>query len=444
MSTVATKLDLQRPERMPDPPMRGDAITGERYTSTEWFQKEWDRMWMKTWQIGCLSYDIPEPGDYASCELGKESFLLIRQDNGGVRAFYNVCQHRGARLTFADVGVATNGISCPYHGWVWGQDGLLDTLPDEEDYPGESPCGKMSLTEVNCEEFLGMVWFNMDPNCIPLQESLGSAGQMLATYRMENMVRVLNDTAEANCNWKIITDNFNEGYHIQVLHPELAPYIEAYHEECQFDLRENGSNSGWFPAHRPTSTYGGDVLPEDVAMMARAWDIDPDAYHGNEKLQQVRIDIQKKKRELGPARGYKHYEHLADYQLTDYVIYNVFPNNVMSAGPDGVQLLRPRPHPTDPNKCLFDHWYFVPRIEGVDTVPSPAGGPDLKIEDAEHNQFRYGDESLGRTNDQDLSIAENQQQGLASAGFRGANLMKQECRLQHFHETLNDYVEGRQ
>jgi len=67
-------------------------------------------------------------------------------------------------------------------------------------------------------------------------------------------------------------------------------------------------------------------------------------------------DILEQKRKLGPSRGYHHYEHLADYQLTDYIIYNLFPNSVFTVGPDGVQLLRPRPHATDPNKMYYDIW----------------------------------------------------------------------------------------
>src|SRR5713101_8029401 len=86
--------------------------------------------------------------------------------------------------------------------------------------------------------------------------------------------------------------------------------------------------------------------------------------------------------ELGPGRGYHHYEHLADYQLTDYIIYNLFPNSVITVGPDGVQLLRPRPHATDPTRCEFDHWWLVPRIGDQQLTPSPAGGPDLPVEDA--------------------------------------------------------------
>ena len=78
---------------------------------------------------------------------------------------------------------------------------------------------------------------------------------------------------------------------------------------------------------------------------------------------------QKQKRALGPSRGFKHCDHLTDYQLTDYIIYNLFPNSVITVGPDGVQLLRPRPHAADPTKCLFDHWWLVPQIEGRTKTP---------------------------------------------------------------------------
>ena len=100
---------------------------------------------------------------------------------------------------------------------------------------------------------------------------------------------------------------------------------------------------------------------------------------GRDTWQQLRVDIQAAKRERGVAQGYVHYSYRADYQLTDYVIYNLFPNNVITVGPDGVQLLRPRPHPTDPAQCLFDHWWLVNRVEGQEMTPSPAGGRTCRL-----------------------------------------------------------------
>ena len=98
MSTVDNRLDMERPAKMPEPSLRGDIIDADRYISKDYYEKEWRRVWMRTWQIGGLSYHMPEPGDYVNTTLGRESILMVRQENGSVRAFFNVCQHRGARL----------------------------------------------------------------------------------------------------------------------------------------------------------------------------------------------------------------------------------------------------------------------------------------------------------------------------------------------------------
>ncbi|MFZ9967633.1 MAG: hypothetical protein ACO3IN_11640, partial [Steroidobacteraceae bacterium] len=77
--------------KAPDPDLGHDLIPKERYTSTEFMQLEWERMWSKVWLLGGMEADIPEPGDYISTEIGRESILIVRQRDGGVRAFYNVC-----------------------------------------------------------------------------------------------------------------------------------------------------------------------------------------------------------------------------------------------------------------------------------------------------------------------------------------------------------------
>ena len=174
--------------------------------------------------------------------------------------------------------------------------------------------------------------------------------------------------------------------------------------------------------------------------MAQAWQVNSDDYQGRETWSDLRIAIQNSKRKLGVDRGFSHYAYRSNYQLTDYVIYNLFPNNVITVGPDGVQLLRPRPHAKDAGRCYFDHWWLVNRVAGEDMTPSPAGGPDLPVQDAEHEQVVYGEKTLGTTADQDLSIARAQQAGLASSGFQGFWMPNQERRVQAFHEHLNDLM----
>ena len=429
-----------RPRKHSEPQLRMAPITAERYTSQDYLRREWRRMWMRTWQIGGLAYQAPEPGDYLVAQLGPESILMVRQDDGGFRAFYNVCPHRGTRLLAGPDGHAQR-IVCPYHGWQIDRTGTVVHVPNASDFRQGNPCGKLRMGEVRCAELFGMVWFNLDPQAPSLPAYLGEpVVSEIGSYRMENMIRVLNMTTAAECNWKIITDNFNEAYHVQVLHPELIPYIESDGDTCQFDLLPNGHNRGWFPSYQPGRLHSKESVSEPLASLMAEWGLDAAQYRGKAAHQRIRADIQRQKRKLAPARHFKHYEHLQDYQLTDYIIYNLFPNSVITVGPDGVQLLRPRPHASEPNRCDFDHWWLVPPIEGRNTTPSPAGGPDLPVTDAPLEIVRYGERSLGRTADQDLSIAAIQQLGLNSAGFHEFYLCHQERRVQRFHEVLDDYL----
>jgi len=434
---------MNQPDSVPEPQLRMTPITAERYLSVEYFRREWQLMWMRTWHIGGVAYQAPEPGDYLVTDLGPESILIVRQDDGGFRAFYNVCPHRGMRVLHGPDGHAAH-LTCPYHGWQFDRTGVVDSVNDSHDFRQGNPCGRLRLTQIQCEQLFGMVWFNMDGHAPSLKESLGdTVVREIGAYRIEDMVRVLNMTTRADCNWKIITDNFNEAYHVQVLHPELLPYIDSDSEKCRFDMLINGHNRGWFPAFRPDGRYAGESVSEPLSSLMAEWGLDPAKYRGREALGRIRGDILAQKRKLGPSRGYRHYEHRADYQLTDYIIYNLFPNSVITVGPDGVQLLRPRPHASDPAQCEFDHWWLVPRIGDQQYTPSPAGGPDLAVEDAPLEMVKIGEKSLGRTADQDLSVAASQQRALRSAGCRPFYLAHQERRVQHFHEVLDDYIGAR-
>ncbi len=442
MSKVSLPRGIERPEKKPEMPLRGDHVCASRYTDAAYLQKEFKNVWHKTWNLGGVSYQMPEPGDFLTTELGFDSIIMVRQEDGTVKAFFNSCPHRGSLITEAPEGHVAH-FKCPYHGWEFGRDGVVTAVPDEEDFPQGSPCGKRSLREMQCVERFGFIWYNFDPSAVSLEAFLGETiVEELESYHCENMIRVLDITAETDCNWKIITDNFNEAYHVKELHPELIPYIAADYGDCQFDMFSGGHNRGWFPSFLPSKAYGSDKIGEPLVSMAAAWDINSDEYVGRDRWREMRIDVQKQKLESGPSKGFKHYEHLTDYQTTDYVIYNIFPNNVLTAGPDGMQLLRPRPHPTDPSMCYFDHWWLVHPIEGQTMTPSPAGGPDLPVEDAMHEFVRYGEKTLGTTADQDLSIAGVQQRGLKSAGYQGYYLPHQERRVQHFHEVLNDYMDA--
>lgn len=422
-----------------DPDVRGDEITGDRYFSRDWMSAEWNRVWKRVWHIGGLVTDIPEAGDYVVHNFANESVVMIRQEDASVKAFFNACRHRGNRLTSLEIGSA-NALTCTYHGWRWAMDGSLTKVQDPNDFRQGNPCGKLKLIEIACDIWGPFVWFNMDKSAQPVRDWLGVVADQLAAYKTEDTTRVMYLTADVDCNWKIIRDNFNEAYHIPSVHPELMSYADDDYNDTVFEMFPNEHNrmimKGSSPSRRK-STF--DSLEQLLAADLANWGLDPAEFAGS--ASKARLAIQQQKRKLGAERGYNYYAHLTDSQLTDYYHYTLFPNVTLTMGPDGFQILRSEPHPNDPEKCIFDHWYFMPSIQGRNEVETPIGM--LPYANAERIRCKHGEQSLGFVADQDLSIAVGQQQGLHSQGYTGGYLTEQEKRVQLFHEILNDYIEGR-
>ena len=164
LNTLAPAWENPKVSKMP--------IEGFRYTSSEFYEKEWNQMWTKVWLLLGRVSEIPFKGDYQIEEIGVESIIMVRQEDGSVRAFYNVCQHRGSRLTNNTKGT-TEVFRCPYHSWEWSFDGTLLSVQDPEDFLQGNPCEELTLAEVPCEVFAGFIWVNLDPDCQSLKDFLG-------------------------------------------------------------------------------------------------------------------------------------------------------------------------------------------------------------------------------------------------------------------------------
>jgi len=210
-------------EKAPDPELGHELIRKERYTSTEFMKLEWERIWSKVWLLGGLMSDLREPGDYVCTEIGRESVLIVRQADGKVRAFYNVCLHRGNRLRPEGVG-STGTFKCQYHHWEYGLDGEFVRIPDLDTFPqGAPPC--RGLKELPCASWGGFVWFSLNPDVGPLEDYLDPIPRHLGPYNFHKMALTRDITVEWNCNWKASVDAFNESYHVQGIHPQLMWYL---------------------------------------------------------------------------------------------------------------------------------------------------------------------------------------------------------------------------
>ncbi len=418
--------------------LRGDPITGDRYYSREFMQQEWDHMWTRTWQVGAVEAQFPEAGCVVTHEIGNESILMVRDDEGRIRAFYNVCQHRGNRMIECEE-TKVKRLVCNYHSWCYGLNGALLIAKDSGDFPQGNPVGKLGLKELLCETFGGLVWFNMDQHAKPLREALGVVADQLDCYEMGKMTRVMHMTCEVDCNWKVIQDNFNEAYHVQALHKELATFIDDDYQNTAFEVFQNGHSRMLMKGALPAAGVRSKKVQAPLDSIMRHWGLDAETFQG--RTHEVRVALQKQKRALGAERGYSHYANLADDQLTDYYHYTLFPNMSFTMAAESYQILRPQPHPTDPEKCLFDHWFFVRPEEGQAEVETPVG--IAPAEPAKHEVFKHGDKSIGFVADQDLSVAIAQQRGLHSRGYTDSYLAGQESRVRRYHEVINDYIAGR-
>lgn len=424
------------------PHARGDAITGDRYWSKDFAAREWKHMWQKVWHVGGRTSQLEEPGDFITHEFMHESILMVKQEDGSIRAFFNVCMHRGNRLVnTAEGGVATHFI-CPYHNWKYALDGKLDQVQDPEDFD-VNPCGKLRLKELPCDTWGGFVFFSFDQNAKPLLDFLDPIPTLLANRDLENWKRVVWRRLRVNTNWKFASDNFNEAYHIPAVHPQFEPMIDDHYSTTVFEMYPNGHNR-MIEKLQPSSRYADAQMVKPLwAQVLSEWDIDPADFEG--RAQEGRIALQEARRRLGPERGHHHFAVFTDDELTDQIHHTVFPNLTLTGTAEGLHVFRTEPDADDPNWSTFDYWYLaapVERMNEVETLYGMRPYEEAEFEDADFSDYQTTI-AQGDFLEQDLSLAVTQQRGLHSMAFTEAYLSRQETRVRRFHEVINDYLAGR-
>ncbi len=432
--------------RYPEQQTRGSLLSGSRYTSSEFFEQEWNHMWTKVWLLLGRASELPEAGDWQMEPVGPEEILMVRQADGSIKAFYNVCQHRGNPLVEDHKGHVKRFV-CKYHSWAFTPDGELNFAPDKDDFPEGNPCGKLRLQPVACETFAGFVWINMDPKCAPLKDYLGPIWDEWQARNIDTWQRTMANSMWLPCNWKVVLDNFNESYHVPTVHmgakpdtdrKEIRGHINTYFKETRFDLATEGHNrmvmEGGYGVG--STDQDGNII-EPLASQLRYWNLDPADFRG--RPADTRSALQQAKRQLGPDRGFDHYARVPDAQLTDAFHYTLFPNFAVTLWSDGFHFLRARPHPEDPKQCLFDNWWYASPASleaGVERNHGHQG-------QAERQLLSYPDDSIGPGIEDDVRVFVTQQRGFRSRGFKGVYLAKQETRIRRYHELIDDYIEGR-
>ena len=195
-------------------------LPGWLYHDPEVFALEQERIFRRSWQLVCHVSDIPAAGDWQSLAIGGESMLVIRGEDGAVRAVSNACRHRAARLLDGPQGCAKK-LVCPYHAWAYELDGRLSGVPGKRDYP-DFDLADYGLHRFSTEIWRGFIFVNIEGTGPSVAEMMAPYEEDVAPYRFEDM-RALGRVVmrPRTVNWKNIADNYSDGLHIPVAHPGL-------------------------------------------------------------------------------------------------------------------------------------------------------------------------------------------------------------------------------
>jgi phenylpropionate dioxygenase-like ring-hydroxylating dioxygenase large terminal subunit len=415
----------------------------ERYYDPAFMQKEWDRMWSRTWLIAAIETDIPEAGDYSIFRVLRESIVIVRQDNDSVRAFYNVCQHRGNQIVLNDRGSVMK-FTCSFHSWQYGLDGDCTHITDKDTINPSLLCNNPKMTEVRCETHAGLVFINMDDAAAPLIDQLGLPEGYLEAYELDKMNCVRHTVSEWAANWKTGVDAFYETYHLHAVHPETQDVMDDM--GVQVDLYPNGCSRMIVPIGVKTKRQSDqDSMNPSLEYMMSEASMEPDEYPQNAK--QVRASIQQAKRRRSETYDLG-YERFTDGQLTDSWATGVFPNVQIGLHPEGAFLMRFMPHPTDPERFYYDTMTLIRPVPDPNyRTPGWMGlpeGTDTSGDIRPDTEYTAVGEppNLGQVLDQDSDLLPVVQRGIRSRGFKGAIWGEQEQRLRHFHKELDRYLDG--
>jgi choline monooxygenase len=209
-------------------------LPADWYHRAEIFERERQAIFAREWQLVGSLGQLQHPGDYIATEIVGWRFFVIRDRDGVLRAFHNLCRHRAGH--FLDDGAGhCDVLRCKYHGWVYDTKGRLRSTPafgeapwfDKADYP---------LRPIQVDVWRGLVFVNLDLEARPLASCLGDLPELVAPYEIEGFTCLEEVQFDIACNWKTYTDNFVEGYHIPSIHPWLNSKIdfagfETYHRD---------------------------------------------------------------------------------------------------------------------------------------------------------------------------------------------------------------------
>jgi len=226
MGQLLTKTDFKAISRgYAEKPNRSHSLNAEAYTNGKWLEVERQEIFYKTWQWVCHAEKVRQPGSYYVVDVQGRSVCIVRDDDGTLRAFYNVCKHRAHELLQGEGTVKR--IMCPYHAWVYDLTGQLRRAP-HTDALDQFKVDEICLDNVGVEEFCGFVYVNLDPTAEPLAAQSGALGEEIMAFApdVDSLTFAHRLEFDIKSNWKNVIDNFLECYHCPTAHKDFCSMLQ--------------------------------------------------------------------------------------------------------------------------------------------------------------------------------------------------------------------------
>ena len=353
-------------------------MSRDPYTDPVQFELERERVLNRTWLMIGRSEQVPGAGDYLTFETHGETIVVVRQPDGSLSSFHNVCMHRGPSFVTEAQGCGATEFRCPYHGWTYDLTGAVKGVPERGDFNPDHLRGLRS-PRIAVDEWGGWVWVNLaGPDHAPsLASWIGEEIMVdLGQFRMQDMV--LHEVLEWDVpvSYKAIVDGFNEIYHTAELHKV---------------------GSEWVKAARDTSFW-----------------------HVNDHNYMCFVPRYQHRDQL--AENYDHHR----WAICHYV---VFPNTVFNCNPEHIQVFHPIP--IDVDRTRFLCWELV----------YPGDDNDPEYQDYRSRMSRHW-EHLKEVVGQDIGIYELLAKTKRSSAYTHNVLNERECKIAHYHETMARMIQG--
>ena len=428
----------------------------EAFISAEYAQAEGDRLWSKVWQHAGRIEEIPNVGSYLTYDIGDDAIVIVRSAPDTIKAYHNVCSHRGRRLV--DTPPAAHsahgqkiGFVCGFHGWRYDLEGKCTFKLDEPDWKGALTEGRTRLNEVKVDTWGGWIFINMDPDCVPLREYLEPVASTLDPFEFAKMRYKWRQWVIFDCNWKTAIEAFMEPYHVAGTHTQLLKYGEYYAYSKAYGLHGVSGFDERDAALRKTGGTSNTRAGKGLDPRVSTYELARENYETVNKASTTETLVNAAKRLVDelpagtPAdQVIKHWlasaraddakrgviwPTITPQQMSDAgLAWSVFPNMSVLQGVTFALCYRARPYGGSPHQCIFESYALERYPEGEE--------PQTEWIYAEPTAEKWG-----LVLSQDFSNMAAVQKGLRSRGFRGPlPNPQQERKVTNFHRNLARYM----